>query len=143
MRNHFPIYSLLHQEIKACATHLLELSQKEGLCPDKDAEHVLKRLLELHQFAIKVRSDEHYHPLIDLKHYLENTMLGFHDNHDRLQSIRLSEAMFLLGEIPEKQAQFNPSNVQSLTEDFLKHFLKDCKPGYSLFKKLSEIQTGL
>ncbi len=143
MRNHFPIYNLLHQEIKACANHLLELSQSKELSVQKDVEHILGRLMELHQFAIKVRSDEHYHPLTDLKYYLENTMLRFQDDQDRLQSMRLSEAISLLGQPAEMDRDFKPSIVKSLTAFFFEHFVENCKPGRPLFKKLAEIKREL
>ena len=140
MKNHSPIYNLFHQEIKACAEHLLEMSQNKELSLEKDAGHVLSRLLELHQFASKVRADEHYHPLSELKHYLENTMLRYQDELSRLQSMRLSEAISLLGVPSPADIKFKPAIVRSLTHYFVRHFLEESKPGRPLFRKLSEIK---
>ncbi len=140
MKNRSPIYNLLHQEIKACAEHLLEMSQDKELSLEKGAEHILNRLLELHQFASKVRADEHYHPLSELKHYLENTMLRYQDDQNRLQTMRLSEAISLLGIPSPSDIKFKPSIVRSLTSYFVRHFLEESKPGRPLFRKLSEIR---
>jgi hypothetical protein len=140
MSNRSPIYNLLHQEIKACADHLLEMSQKQGFSSEKDGEHILGRLNELHQFASKVRVDERYHPLSELKHYLENTMLRYQDEQNRFLSMRLSEAISLLGIPTQTDVKFKPSIVHSLMNHFLNHFLEDVKPGRPLFRKLIEIK---
>ncbi|MGC1878363.1 MAG: hypothetical protein WA347_04250 [Rhabdochlamydiaceae bacterium] len=140
MSNRSPIYDMLHQEIKACADQLLEMSQKQEFSPEKDAEHVLERLNELHKFASKVRSDERYHPLSELKHYLENTMLRYQDEQNQLLSMRLSEAISLLGIPTQTEVKFKPSIVRSLMNHFLSHFREDAKPGRPLFRKLLEIK---
>ncbi len=140
MKHHSPIYDLLHQEIKACANHLLEMSQKQQFSEEKDAEHVLGRLHELLQFSLKIRSDEHYHPLSELKDYLENTMLGYQDDQKRLLTMRLSEAVFLLGTPPEPPIEFKASMVRSLTKYLVRHFLEESKPGRPLFRKLQDIK---
>jgi hypothetical protein len=51
MKNHSPIYNMLHQEIKACADHLIEMSQCKEISLEKDVEQVLGRFLELHEFS--------------------------------------------------------------------------------------------
>ena len=140
MKNHSPIYDLLHQEIKTCADHLLEISQKQECSLEKDGEHILGRLNELHQFAIKIRSDEHYHPLSELKKYMESTMLGYQDDQKRLLTMRLSEAVSLLGTPPEPGIEFKPSIVRSLKSHLVAHFLKEAKPGRPFFRKLNEIK---
>lgn len=140
MNNRSPIYSLLHQEIKACADHLLEMSQNQEFSREKDSEHILGRLIELHQFASKIRSDDHYHPLSELKHYLENTMLRYQDEQNRLLSMRLSEAISLLGIPTQTDIKFKHSIASSLMNHFLDHFFKDVKPGGPLFRKLTEIK---
>src|SRR6267154_4348124 len=122
MGNRSPIYNLLHQEIKACADHLLEISQRQELSSDKDSEVILDRLNELHQFASKVKSDERYHSLSALKHYLENTMLRYQDEQNRLFSMRLSEAISLLGIPAQSNVKFKHMIVRSLLNHFLIHF---------------------
>ncbi|MBS0621200.1 MAG: hypothetical protein JSS61_07075 [Verrucomicrobia bacterium] len=143
MRNRSPVYDLLHQEIKACAAHLLELSQNLDFSKEIDGKHVVERLNELRFFALKIRRDERYHPLLDLKIYLENTMLPYHDGKERIYTIRLSEAVALLakGELAESAANalFKPELAQSLFHHLVTHFLQECRPGYPLFYKLLEL----
>lgn len=140
MNNRSPIYNLLHQEIKACADHLLEISQRQELLSEKDLEQVLDRLNELHQFASKVLSDKRYHPLSALKNYLENTMLRYQDEQNRSFSMRLSEAISLLGIPSQTDVKFKPVIVRSLLNHFLTHFRENVKPGRPLFRKLVEIK---
>jgi hypothetical protein len=140
MKNHSPIYNMLHQEIKACADHLIEMSQCKEISLEKDVEQVLGRFLELHEFSCRVRADVHYHPLSELKHYLENTMLCYQDDQNHLQSMRLSEAISLLGLPSQTEIKFKSSIVRSLTNYFLRHFLEEAKPGRPLFRKLTEIK---
>ena len=134
---------MLHQEIKACADHLLEMSQKQEFSAEKEGEHVLGRLNELHQFATKIREDTRYHPLRELKHYLENTMVRYMDEQKSLHSMRLSEAISLLGissQTPTAVSKFKPVIVRSLLDHVLCLFLKEVKPGRPLFRKLIEIK---
>jgi replicative superfamily II helicase len=140
MSNCSPIYDLLHQEIKACADHLLEISQKKDLSAEKDSEHILERLNELHHFASKVRSDGRYHPLNELKKYLENTMIRYQDEQNRLLSMRLSEAVSLLGIPTQTEMKFKSEIVRSLKDHFFCHFRENSKPGHPLFRKLVEIK---
>lgn len=141
MRNHSPIYSLFHQEIRACAEHLLEISQQgKDLCVEKSAEHILGRMRDLHQFASKVRPTEHYHALYALKHYLENTMLPYQDEEKSYQAMRLSEAVSLLGIPVQADMQFQPAIVSSLTNHFVQHFLEETKPGRPLHRNLNDIR---
>lgn len=140
MRNRSPIYSLFHQEIRACAEHLLEISQNKKLCAEKSAEHILNRMRELHQFASKVRPTEHYHALYALKHYLENTMIPYLDEEKSHQSMRLSEAISLLGIPSQTEMQFQPVIVNSLTSQFVEHFLEEAKPGRPLHRNLNDIK---
>jgi hypothetical protein len=140
MRNHSPIYSLFHHEIRACAEHLLEMSQNKKLCVEKSAAHILGRMRELHQFASKVRPTEHYNALYALKHYLENTMLPYQDEEKSYQAMRLSEAIALLGIPVQAEMQFQPAIVTSLTNQFVQHFLEEAKPGRPLHKNLIDIK---
>lgn len=140
MRNRSPIYSLFHQEIRACAEHLLEMSQNKKLCLEKSAEHILGRMRELHQFASKVRPTEHYHALYALKHYLENTMLPYQDEEKSYQLMRLSEAISLLGIPVQAELKFQPVIVSSLTNQFVQHFLEESKPGRPLHRNLNDIK---
>ncbi len=139
MKNHSPIYNLLHNEIRACAGHLLEISQTPEATQGDHAEHIVSRLYELHQFAAKVRPDERYLPLSDYKEYLENTMVKYQDDEHRLQSMRLSEAISLLGLPSQTDMEFKPSIVRSLTKHLVRHFHQDVKPGRPLFRKLVDI----
>jgi len=140
MSNRSPIYNLLHQEIKACADHLLEASQKQERSSEKDSEQILDWLNELHQFASKIRSSERYHPLCVLKQYLENTMLRYQDEQNRSLSMRLSEAISLLAIPTQTEMKFKPTIVRSLLNHFLVHFRENAKPGRPLFRKLVEIK---
>jgi hypothetical protein len=140
MKNRSPIYNLFHQEIKACADDLLKMSQNKEFCHDQDVEPILDRLVQLHQFASKVRPDKHYHPLTELKSYLENTMLGYQDEYNRMQSMRLSEIIFLLTIPSTSEMKFNPCIVRSLKSNFVHHFLENSQPGWPLFRKLHEIK---
>lgn len=140
MSNRSPIYNLLHQEIKACAVHLLEMSQKKELSAEKDSQHILARLNELHHFASKVHSDERYHPLSELKKYLENTMVRYQDEQNQCLSMRLSEAVSLLGIPAQAGIKFKPEIARSLMEHFFHHFREHSKPGFPLFRKLVEIK---
>ena len=140
MKNHSPIYNLLHHEIRACADHLLEMSQNPEMGSEIDAEHIVSRMYDLHQFALKVRPDEHYYPLCDFKEYLENTMVPYQDDHNQLQSMRLSEAVSLLGLPSQNGMDFKPSIVSSLIKHLVQHFHQHAKPGRPLFRKLLEIK---
>lgn len=140
MKNNSPIYNLLHQEIKTCADELLEIGKKENFSSENDGEHILGRLNELHQFSMKMRSEEHYHPLSELKSYLESTMLRYQDDQKQLLTMRLSEAISLLGMPPEPGIKFKPSIVRSLMNHLVRHFLEEVKPGRPLFRKLNEIK---
>jgi hypothetical protein len=131
---------MLHQEIKSCADHLLEIGQKQELSIEKEGEHILERLNELRDFAQKMRSEEHYHPLSELKQYLESTMLGYQDDQKCHLTMRLSEVICLLGTPPEPGVQFKPSIVRSLMKHLVQHFLKEAQPGRPLFQKLQEIK---
>jgi len=137
MHVHFPIYNLFHQEIKACAEHLLEISGHNTQGLEEHSCHVFSRLSELHQFANKVLPEEHYYPLRELKFYLENTMLSYEDVFKQLQTIRLSEAIFLL---KSSESNFEPKILRSLTDRFLCHFCEESKPGKNLFKKLTALK---
>jgi hypothetical protein len=106
----------------------------------KHTESILSKLVELHQFASRTRKIAYYHPLSELQKYLETTMLGYQDEQNRLQSMRLSEVISLLSIPPSTDMNFKPSLIQSLTHFFLLHFLKESKPGSPLFKKLSKIK---
>ena len=129
MSNRSPIYNMLHQELKASVDHLLELSQKK----ESAVEQIVGRFNELYQFASKVRRDEHYHPLEEFKGYLENTMLGYKDERHRTLTMRLSEAVCLLG---MGDAKFKPSIVRSLSAHFLKHFFEEAKAGRPPFPQI-------
>lgn len=143
MKIQSPIYNLFHQEIKACVEHLLEMSQRPDPLKEQDGEQICGRLNELHQFSLKVRSEEHYYPLRELKDYLENTMLGYQDDRKQLQTIRLSEAISLLTTPPEPPIKFLPSMVRSLTRHLIRHVLEEAKPGRPLFRKLNDIKRVL
>jgi hypothetical protein len=140
MKNHSPIYNLLHQEIKTCADHLLEISQKQGFSAEEDGDRILGKLNELHQFSMKMCSEEHYHPLSELKNYLESTMLGYQDDQKLHLTMRLSEAISLLGVPPEPGIKFKSTIVNSLMHHLVRHFLKEVKPGRPLFRQLNEIK---
>ena len=136
MKSSSPIYNLLHQEIKTCAEYLLDISQKQTVSENEIA-HILERFNELHHFASKVRSEERYHPLRALKGYLENTMLSYKDEDNQPLTMRLSEAVTLLG---QTDFRFKPAIVHSLLHHFLAHFHKNAKAGHPLFRKLAEIK---
>lgn len=140
MKHNSPIYSLLHHEIRACADHLLEISQNPEMGSEIDAEHIVGRMYDLHQFASKVRPDEHYYPLCDFKEYLESTMVSYQDDQNQLQSIRLSEAVSLLGLPSQSGMEFKPSIVGSLVKHLVQHFHQNVKPGRPLFRKLQAIK---
>lgn len=136
MKYHSPIYDLLHQEIRECASHLLKIGHDKA--SEKSAKAMMSKLLELHQFASRVHQDERYLPLVELKMYLEQTMLCYQDDENLTQSMRLSEAIALLS--TPVDMKFKPSIVSSLTQFFVRHFLKESKPGRPLHRKLSEIK---
>src|SRR5262249_31108775 len=115
-------------------------SQKQELSSEKDSIPILERLHELHQFASKVRSEEQYHPLSELKQYLESTVVCYQDEQKRTLSMRLSEAISLLGIPVQTEIKFKPAIVRSLLQQFLKHFRESIKPGRPLFRKLIEIK---
>jgi hypothetical protein len=140
MSNRSPIYNLIHQEIKACADHLLEISQKQNPLSEEDSNDILAQLNELHQFASKVHPGEQYHPLSALKQYLESTMVCYQDDQNRLFSMRLSEAISLLGMPEQTDVKFKPVIIRSLLNHFLSHFRENVKPGRPLFRKLVEIK---
>ncbi len=141
MSNRFPIYDLLHQEIRACATHLLELCKTPYLCAETEGPHILSRLKELHDFSQKIYRDNHYHPLFDLQHYLENTMLPFSDEQQRDQSIRLSEAVSLLAKPPIELSHLDEKIVRSLRNHCIRHFQEEIQPGRRLHGTLKELKA--
>ena len=136
MKRISPIYDLLHQEIKACADHLIQTCHSQDFTFDIDSKHILARTHELHQFAKKMREAEHYHPLSDLKHYFENTMVPYHDNQNKMQSMRLSEAVEILHHFPD---QLPNRASKSLLVNCIHHMIEEIKPGRSLFKKLRDL----
>jgi|ERR1700722_10526113 len=140
MSNRSPIYNMLHQEIKGCADHLLQMNERQELSLEKDSVQILERLHELLRFASKVRPEQPYHPLSALKQYLESTMLSYQDEQNRPLTIRLSEAIFLLGTPVQSAMNFKPTIVRSLLRHFLNHFRESVKPGRPLFRKLAEIK---
>jgi hypothetical protein len=139
--NRFPIYDLLHQEIKACANHLLEVCNNQRLSVETDGQHILSRLKELHDFSQRFRTGNHYHPLFDLKDYLENTMLPFIDEKKRWQSMRLSEAVSLLAQPPLQLGYLDATIVTSLFNHCIHHFKDEIQPGRRLYKTLKEINS--
>lgn len=140
MRCQSPIYSLLHQEIKACAEHLLEMGSRPDLTMSQDVQHILARLNELQDFAGKVHEEERYLPLKELKQYLENTMVCFEDMHHKLYSMRLSEMLGILCSRTYESVSFEPKVVHSVLSHFFRHFQEQAKPGHSLFYKLNKIK---
>ena len=139
MKSSSPIYNLLHQEIKTCAEYLLDISQKRSVS-ETEIARIIKRLSELHHFASKVHSEERYHPLRALKRYLENTMLPYQDEDNKPLTMRLSEAVSLLGISAQSNLAFKSAPVHSLMTHFLVHFHKSAKVGQPLFRKLVEIK---
>lgn len=137
MRYASPIYDLLHQEIKACADHLMETCQNQHFTFDKDSRHIVERIVELHQFSKKIRENNHYHPLSDLKHYLENTMISFQDVQKKTQSMRLSEAVDILY---QSWSQMETAIYRSLQVNCIHHLIEEIRPGRPLFKKLRDIK---
>jgi hypothetical protein len=140
MKHRSPFYSLLHSEIHACADHLLEISQFSDDTPELNADAIIGKLYELQQFAEKIRPEERYLPLTEYNAYLENTMVKYQDDLHSLQTIRLSEAVSLLGLGSQSEYEFKPSIVRSLTKQLMRHFNQDIKPGRPLFRKLVEIK---
>lgn len=140
MKIRYPIYNLLHQEVKACADHLLEMSQNSAFSVQKDIEHVLGRLTELLKFASKIKPNDHYSPLCEFKDYIENTMVKYQDEQNRYQTMRLSEVIVLLGAPGEMQGKFAENVVSSLTKYFMLHFQEESQPGRPLFRKLHALK---
>lgn len=136
MKQFFPIYNLLHQEIKACAEHLMETCQSQHFAFDNDSKHIMARIGELHQFSKKIKDAECYYPLSELKDYLENTMIPFTDEQKRIQSMRFSEAIEILHLFAEHQE--GPS--KSLLVNCIQHLIEEVRPGRPLFRKLREIK---
>jgi hypothetical protein len=127
MKNRSPVYHLVHQEIKACATHLLEMGQDWEFSQEKEAVHALSRLAELHTFATRVRPDSLYHPLCELKDYLENTMLKYQDGQNRILTMRLSEVALLLGLHVEPDSSAGDLEA-AVREDLKQHGLMQSSP---------------
>ncbi len=141
MKHHSPIYSLIHQEIKTCADHLLGMTQKPDFSPEKEGEEILGKLNELHQFSLKIRSEEHYHPLSDLKNYLEHTMIRYYDEQKTVLTMRLSEAISLLGVQSEPKIKFKAAIVRSLMGQLVHHFQEEVKPGRTLHRRLNDLKS--
>jgi hypothetical protein len=140
MKHPSPVYHLLHQEIKACAEHLLEMGQKQQKFTEKGGQQILNKMGELQQFATKMPSKEHYLPLCAWKNYLEQTVLCYNDEQKRVLSMRLSEAIALLNMQTKGVSFFKPIIIQSLTSQLLRLFWTNIKPGRPLFKKLIQIK---
>jgi hypothetical protein len=71
---------------------------------------------------------------------MEHTMLRYQDEQKRPLTMRLSEAVSLLGTPSEPGIQFKPSIVRSLMNYLVRHFFEEVKPGRPLFRKLNEIK---
>jgi hypothetical protein len=138
-RSFAPIYDLLHQEIKGSAEHLLEISQKRPFSLERDSGYVLERFRELQDFTMRYSLSESYHPLIDLKRYLEFTMISYYDDQKRLLTMRFSEAVGILELSTDAEYNFKEQTVHSLLQHFVKHFLEESRPGKPLFKMLMEL----
>ncbi len=123
--------SLQHQEIKACAELLLELGRKPDLSLHEDAELVIKRLSELHHFSKTVCKPNTYHPLLDLKQYMEITQITYQDQQYKIASLPLSEALSRLNAMP------TPESV--LLKAMLEHFKDEMHPSRPLYANLREL----
>ncbi len=134
-----PIYNLLHRRIRAIAEELVELSQRYEFSQPKDYTEIIRRLGELLSLAQKMRS-EYHHPLLDFRHYLENTMMTYPDEWNQHSSIRLSEAISLLSN-PLLAEQFSHTqSSQMLITHFLRFFTDETKPGRPFFFRLVELR---
>ncbi|PWU15954.1 MAG: hypothetical protein C5B45_01610 [Chlamydiae bacterium] len=134
-------YNLLHQEIKACAEHVFEISNKKDVNINDDYLHVVARLHDLYQISKKVQIEERYLFLVELKTHLENTTLCFENQElNTLHSIRLSEAISILA-LPEGEKKYlNKPTYHSLKERFLSYFLQNIQPEQTLFRKLKALK---
>lgn len=134
-------YNLLHQEIKACAEHVFEISGKKDANLHHDCHHVVARLYDLYQISKRVQTEERYLSLVELKTLLETTTLCFENQAlNTLHSIRLSEAISILAlpEGPKKCA--NEPTYCSLKQHFLCYFMQNIQPEQILFRKLKALR---
>lgn len=140
--NHpLPYYNMLHQEIKACAEHVFEISGKKDSNINNDCLHVIARLNDLYQISKKVQIEERYLSLIELKTHLENTILCFENQElNTLHSIRLSEAISILALLEGEKKCVNEPAYHSLKEHFLSYFLHNIQPEQTLFRKLKALK---
>lgn len=134
-------YNLLHQEIKACAEHVFEISNNKEANLHKDCQHVVARLHDLYQICKRVQTEERYLSLLELKTHLETTTLCFENQElNTLHSIRLSEAISILA-LPEgsKKCLSEPTYC-SLKQHFLCYFMENIQPEQVLFQKLKALK---
>lgn len=134
-------YNLLHQEIKACAQHIFEISNKKDANISNDYYPIVARLHDLYQISKKVQIEERYLSLVELKNYLENTTLCFENQAlNTLHSMCLSEAISILA-LPEgKEKCLNKPTYRSLKQYFLSYFIQNIQPEQTLFRKLKALE---
>lgn len=134
-------YNLLHQEIKACAEHVFEITGKKDANINNDYHHIVARLHDLYQISKKVQIEERYLSLVELKAHLENTTLCFENQElNTLHSICLSEAISILALPEEAKKCLNEPTYRSLKQHFLSYFIQNIQPEQALFRKLKALQ---
>lgn len=141
--NHpLPYYNLLHQEIKACAEHVFEITAKKDANIHNDYHHIVARLHDLYQISKKVQAEERYLSLVELKAHLENTTLCFENQElNTLHSICLSEAISILSSPEGEKKCLNEPTYRSLKQHFLSYFTQNIQPEQALFRKLKALQV--
>ena len=134
-------YNLLHQEIKACAEHVRDISNTKDVNINNDYPHVGARLYDLYQISKKVQIEERYLSLVELKTHLESTTLCFENQElNTVHSIRLSEAISILALAEGEKKCLNESTYHSLKERFLKYLLQNIQLEQTLFRKLKALK---
>ena len=134
-------YNLLHQEIKACAEHVFEISSKKDANINNDYHHIVSRLHDLYQISKKVQMEERYLSLVELKTHLESTTLCFENQElNTLHSIRLSEAISILALSEGASKSSSEPTYHSLKQHFLNYFMQNIQPDQTLFRKLKALQ---
>ncbi|MBS0650332.1 MAG: hypothetical protein JSR93_04130 [Verrucomicrobia bacterium] len=128
-----PLHLSQRQEIKACAELLLELAKKPLFSLDNDGNLMLESLTNLHSFSKRLHQEDAYHPLLDIKNYLNKTLISYAEKDYRNISIPLDRAVMLLG------SKSNHSPSPTLLKAVIDHIREEMRPAGPLYLKLIEV----
>lgn len=130
---------LLHhiQEIRASAENLLELAGRPYFSLSDDADLILDHLHNLHRHSKNLNLQNTYHPVLDLKHYLETTTITYQEKSYQNICIPLDKAIAALSRSADHRI---PSPLLKAVIDHVREEIKPCFPLHTKLKEVSQHQ---